>query len=766
MRDGRALRSRVEYVAVFQPAVAAAAARTGPRSSGPTPTEISARHAAGRASPAGAPPAARIHEPPLTTAEQDEDYIQVEVRGTTWASQRGVFDLRIKRDLLTASPRQQTSEMLSAAPGFFVDHEDGEGVGNDVYLRGFDLEHGSGIEMRVGNVPINSPVHVQGQGYADANFIIPEVVRSVRVLEGPYDPRQGDAAIVGSAYFDLGVPDRGTLLKASYGSWNQMRLVGITAPDDVDQETFAAFAVRKSDGFGARRASESGTANAQYGVDLGASEHLRLLATAYGARAALPGVLRTDDLSRGLVGEYDRYPYFSQNQGVQTARAIVSADFDHTTTNGSRFEFAPWLMWTHFRARQNFTGNIYSSALDPELAGGQGDLWELANRETAFGVTTRFHAAPLRVASWLQATLEPGLYLRSGRSDQSKSLLNPDTLAVWDRRLNSGVSTLDTGAYLDLDLRAWRRVRLSGGVRADLLSVSVENRLGYDLPARAPAGGIPGALRSTQGLAIGPRATLEYEFVSELTGALSYGEGFRSLGANANVATSSGIAGEGPSIQEGGKAFSKVRSVEAGLRAQTPGRSFSASVSLFESRVENELVFEASSGGFSTEGASVRRGLVASVVATPLPWLLGSVATSISSSTFTTLVPGISHYVPNVPPVLFRADVNARGKLTTLAGSALTGRLGVGYTFLAGRHLTDRVVGPSNNVLNAGTGLRWGHVELGVEAYNLLALHYADDAQYYVSNWSTQPGTALASPAVHLTQAPPLTVLGSVTLYF
>ena len=85
--------------------------------------------------------------------------------------------------------------MLAAAPGFFVDHEDGEGLGNDVYLRGFDLEHGSGIEMRVGNVPVNSPVHVQGQGYADANFIIPEVVRSIRVLEGPYDPRQGDTAI-------------------------------------------------------------------------------------------------------------------------------------------------------------------------------------------------------------------------------------------------------------------------------------------------------------------------------------------------------------------------------------------------------------------------------------------------------------------------------------------------------------------------------------------------------------------------------------------
>jgi TonB family protein len=764
-RDGQPIRSRVEYVVVINPAsdTVEPEKKAGPGSepagaASRTPVEPA------RAEP---PPAWKPRvKGPLSMTEQDEDYVQIEVRGTSWASPRGIGDLRIKRELIEASPRQQTSEMLSAAPGFFVDHEDGEGFGNDVYLRGFDLEHGAGIEMRVGNVPINSPVHVQGQGYSDVNFIVPEVVRSIRVLEGPYDPRQGDAAIVGSAYFDLGMVDRGTLLKSSYGSWNQTRVVAITAPQDLDEETFAAFALRRTEGFGARRASQSGTANAQYGVDLGANLHLRLLATAYAARAKLPGVLRQEDVNRGLIGEYDSYPYFSNNQGVQTTRALVSADFDHTTSNGSRFEFAPWLMWTGFRARENFTGNIYSSALDPELAGGQGDLWETVNRETAFGVTARFRPTPIQLSSWLQVVLEPGLYVRSGHTEQTKSLLNPDTLAVWDRRLNSGLSTLDTGAYLDVDWRAWRRARLAGGVRADLLSVSVENRLGYDVPARAQDGGIPGALRATQGLTIGPRGTFEYEFAPELTCAISYGEGFRSLGANANVATSGGIAGEGPSIKEGGKAYSKVRSVEAGVRAQTPGKRFSTTLSVFETRVQNELVFEATSGGFSTEGASLRRGFVASIVANPAPWLLGSIATSISSSTFTTLVPGVSHYVPNVPPVLFRADVNARGKLIALAGSPVTGRLGVGYTFLAGRHLTDKVIGPSNNVLNAGGALRFRQVEVGVDAYNLLALQYADEAEYYVSNWSLQPGTPLASPAIHLTQAPPLTVLGSAALYF
>ncbi len=311
-RDDAPFRSRVEYVVVFHPAAVAPTTATAPRAVTPA-TPVT--------------PAATVPAASLSSDEQDEDYaLTIEVRGQSWSAPRGVGDIRIKRELLDAAPHQQTSELLSVAPGFFVDHEDGEGLGNDVYLRGFDLDHGSGIEMRVGNVPINSPVHVQGQGYADANFIIPEVVRSIRVLEGPYDPRQGDTAIVGSAYFDLAVEQRKNELKATYGSFNQARVVGVAGPAGFDDQTFAAFALPKSDGFGSRRASQSGSLNAQYGLDLGRDSHLRLLATAYGARSELSGVLRKSDVDSGKIDFYDRYPFYTDNQGVQSSRVIVSAD--------------------------------------------------------------------------------------------------------------------------------------------------------------------------------------------------------------------------------------------------------------------------------------------------------------------------------------------------------------------------------------------------------------------------------------------------------
>jgi len=685
---------------------------------------------------------------------QDDDHAQVvQVRGTSWAAPRGLGDIRIQRELLEASPRQQTSEMLSAAPGFFVDHEDGEGLGNDVYLRGFDLDHGSGIEMRVGTIPINIPTHLMGQGYADANFIIPEVVRSIRVLEGPYDPRQGDAAIVGSAYFDLGAPERGYQLKASYGSFNQARFLGIAAPKEADPDTFVAFALRSTDGFGQDRASQSASVNAQYGLDIGTRDHLKLVATAYGARSMLPGVVRQDDVQAGRIGYYDAYPDFAQGQSVQSSRVILGADYDHVAPSGARFEFAPWVMWTDFRARQNFTGDLESSQINPAVSG-LGDLFETTNVETAAGLTSRFHTAPVQLGAIGDLAAEPGVVFRVGHTDQARSLLDPNdpNLAAWDRRIDASLDTLDAGAYVDLDLRLFKHLHVAGGPRADILLVNVDDHLANVVPAgAAPSYAQPGAVRDVEGIAAGPRVTASYDFPG-ISPVVSYGEGFRSLDVT--------------NLQEGATPYSKIRSVEGGFRAQTRGERYTTTLSVFETWVGNELVFEAAAGGMETENASIRRGVVSSVVAKPFDWLIASTALSVTTATFSTLVAGVGHYVPNIPPILFRVDVSARGRLGTLLGKPLTGRAGVGYTFLSGRHLTDTILGPSNNVLNARAAVRYRDVEIGVDGYNVLGLKYADDAEYYVSNWGFSSAQQHASQAIHITAAPPLTLLGTVAVYF
>ena len=585
-RDGTPIRSRIEYVVVFHPPAPPAATTAAASTTPPTAPSMPATASAPGTSPATtAPPPAPSTAAPPRAESATASMENVQVRGIAWASPRGLGDIRVDRETLTASPRQQTSEMLSAAPGFFVDHEDGEGLGNDVYLRGFDLDNGSGIEMKVGEIPVNIPLHIHGQGYADVNFIIPEVVRSIRVLEGPYDPRQGDSAIVGSALFDLAVPERGYQLKSTYGSFGQARIVGIAAPTEANEDTFAAFSLRSTQGFGEDRASKSASVNAQYGVDLTDADHLRLLTTAYAASAALPGVVRQDDVNAGRIGYYDAYPNFNAflptnctggscaeaAQGVRSARVIVGAELDHATGTGAHFSIAPWVMWTDFLSRQNYTGDVNSSNLQPRVDD-LGDLWQLTNVETAAGATARFHDA-FSPRELRRGRGGAGASLRVGHTNQSKDLVNPANLDPWDYRLNYGLNTVDVAGYLDLDVRLWKKLRISGGVRADFLDVDITDNLAGVVPP-VPAGALQGAITNVAGSAPGPRATVAYELAPELTPVISAGEGFRSLDAgsltrcNTPTVKFTGTPGTQLLPCSPGSPYSKVTSFEGGLRSE------------------------------------------------------------------------------------------------------------------------------------------------------------------------------------------------------
>jgi hypothetical protein len=258
----------------------------------------------------------------------------------------------------------------------------------------------------------------------------------------------------------------------------------------------------------------------------------------------------------------------------------------------------------------------------------------------------------------------------------------------------------------------------------------------------------------------------------ELTAVVSAGEGFRSLDAasltscNAPAVALTGMPATQQLPCKPGSPYSQVTSFEGGFRSDIARGRYTTTLTAFQTDVANELVFEVTDGGLTTERASVRRGVVGSFLARPTSWLLASTAVSFQTATFDTLVVGTSHYVPNVPALLWRTDVNAHGELFRVGDAPVTGRLGVGYTLLAGRHVNDRIIAPANNVLNALGAVRYRFVEVGFDMYNVLGLKYADDEEYYVSNWSFRPGQQPASGAVHIVAAAPRTALGTLTLYF
>lgn len=102
---------------------------------------------------------------------------------------------------LTLQPVRSAQELLTLVPGLFVAQHAGGGKAEQLFLRGFDLDHGTDIALSVDGMPVNMVSHAHGQGYADFHFVIPETVDKIQFEKGPYDVSKGDLATAGSVDF-------------------------------------------------------------------------------------------------------------------------------------------------------------------------------------------------------------------------------------------------------------------------------------------------------------------------------------------------------------------------------------------------------------------------------------------------------------------------------------------------------------------------------------------------------------------------------------
>ncbi|MBN8965033.1 MAG: TonB-dependent receptor [Rhizobiales bacterium] len=109
----------------------------------------------------------------------------------------------VSGDKVNETPVTRPGEALEAAvPGLIVTQHSGEGKANQYFLRGFNLDHGTDLAITVDGMPVNMRTHGHGQGYADLNFLIPELIGSVRVRKGPYFADEGDFSSAGAVHID------------------------------------------------------------------------------------------------------------------------------------------------------------------------------------------------------------------------------------------------------------------------------------------------------------------------------------------------------------------------------------------------------------------------------------------------------------------------------------------------------------------------------------------------------------------------------------
>jgi len=685
---------------------------------------------------------------------------EVTVTGRAVAPSRGASDFTFDIGSLAAVPRTNATQLLTLAPGILLTNEGGDGHAEQVFLRGFDAREGQDIEFSVGGVPINEVGNLHGNGYADTHFIIRELVETFRVLEGPFDPRQGNFAVAGSANYELGLADRGTTIKGTMGTFGTERLLLLWGPKGTSDHTFGGAELYKTDGFGQNRDSRRGSAMGQYEGNLGGGGLYRISGTAYADSYHTAGVLRDDDVRAGRIGFYDTY---DTRQGGDGTRFTLSGDVE-VPQGETLYRQQFYAIARGMGIRENFTGFL----LDPQEPlqnphVQRGDLIDMEMTESTIGAKGSSRTR-LKVLG-RQQEIEVGYFARGDSVQGTQRRIEASTGHPYhvDTDLDSRLANL--GLYVDGNLSLLRWLSIRGGVRGDLFTFNVQNicavqSVAHPLNSNPPGDAsclsqeTLGAYRdptqraTTSSTALLPRTSVILGPFHGFTYSASYGEGVRSIDPSYIT-------------QDAQTPFARITAYEVGgaYSGGTQKLSVTARSVFFQTKVDRDLIFSETVGRNILGGGTTRTGWLGAFRLRHAYFDEAANVTLVKSTFDDTHL-----LVPYVPDLVIRSDTAVMDDMPFhIQGAPVKGIAGLGVTYVGHRALPYGQRSDVIFTLDASASLRWSGVDVGIAATNLLDRQYRLGEFNYASDFN--PGQPpVLSPVRHFSAGAPRAVFATLGL--
>jgi hypothetical protein len=623
------------------------------------------------------------------------------------------------REELARRPKLRAGDLVETVPGAIATQHSGGGKANQYFLRGFNLDHGTDFAVWVGGMPVNMPTHGHGQGYADLNFLIPELVQRAHFRKGPYFAEIGDFSSAGGVSFDLvGALPKG-LAEVTVGSFDYQRALWADTFAVADGDLTAAAEYYHYDGPW-ERGDDYERVNALVKYRRGDAQRGWDLT----AMASDGEWLATDQIPRRAVeqGLIDRFGLIDPGPRGNTARFSLSGEA-HTGTGTSLTSVSAYAIRYDFNLISNFTYFLD----DPE----NGDQFEQADERWIYGggLTHRWsaHIGPLHSDNAV------GLTLRY--DDISNGLYRTTDLARTSTTREDEVGQLGGGLWGETWLRLSPRLRLNLGLRADYYSADVT-------AFRAVNSG------SADEWMLNPKATAIWDASSSVELYLNAGSGFHSNDARGATIRIDPVTGE---AVEPVDALVRATGVDLGFRTFTRG-GYHTTVSLFWLELDSELLFVGDAGATEASRPSQRLGFEWTNF-----WQVSPVVGLDLDVTWTD-----AEFTDDDPA---GADIPGAIETTVAAGVSVTelgrwsGALRLRY-FSGGPLIEDGSVtwGPTV-LLNGRIGFRINDaLSLALDGFNLLDREDDDIAYFYPSRLPGEPAEGVEDVHFHPMEKPTVRV--------
>ena len=635
---------------------------------------------------------------------------------------------------VNAWPFSRPAEALEVVPGLIVTQHSGDGKANQYFLRGFNLDHGTDLAIYVDGMPVNMRTHAHGQGYADLNFLIPELISSVNIRKGPYFADEGDFSSVGAVHINL--LDSIKLASVTLGSFGYRRGFAATSSklgegtllvageaaayngpwDNPDNLRKLNGVMRYSQGTGTDGFSLTGMA---YANKWNSTDQVP-------ARAISSGEI-------GLYGALD------PSDGGNSNRFSLSGNWAQSEAGGSskanfyiiKSSLNLWNNFTYFLS-DPINGDQFHQHDDRTLGG--------INASHTF--VSQLYGLPMETEIGVQSRYDNiGLDLSNTLARQLLSPIRSDAV----REGSVGVFAQNTLHWTD-----WLRTIV--GWRGDFYDTSV---LSVFTPANSgTANAFIGSPKFS--IVLGPFARTEF-FVNA-------GEGFHSNDARGVTITESPVDG---SPLAASPFLVKTKGAEVGLRSKlVPG--LTSAVSLFVLDSASEIVFAGDAGDTETSRPSRRVGIEWTNDYRPRSWLTLEADIAMTharfvgddpeqAATYASLAgfpasqignaPG--NFIPGAPNMIASAGITL-GEKTGWFGA-------LRYRYFGPRPLTEdgAFVSPATGLLNGRLGYRFDNGwRIQLDGFNLLNSRSDQITYAYGSLIKSDSLFAMCFPAAGAPTAP------------
>ena len=419
-------------------------------------------------------------------------------------------------DLITR-PVHSSQDLLQLTPGLVTAQHAGGGKAEQIFLRGFDADHGTDVAISVDGVPVNMVSHGHGQGYADLHFLMPEVVENIEVAKGPYDTRFGNLATAGAIAFSTKDHLDHNLIRLEGGPFSTANLTTLYQIPISERGHQGAY-------FGGQFYSTDGPVQSPQGFQrfnlfgkfhthLSEETKLSLSVSGFSSAWDASGQIPTRAIERGVI---DRFGSIDDLEGGTTGRQDINLTYAAKKGN-EEFRIQGYATRYNFKLFSNFT-----FFLEDPL---QGDMIEQTDNRRLVGINSTYRFT--RTGGKIVTTTTLGGSFRA--DDAVVSLWKSPNRLRQAGLIDANVVERNVSLWAQEEFVFSTRLRLQLGLRGDYFTFDVDDHLE----------GTPAPLPHVSGYAqeaiLSPKANLVFSPSSALDLFVNVGSGFHSNDARAVV---------------------------------------------------------------------------------------------------------------------------------------------------------------------------------------------------------------------------------------